>query len=60
MSGAAVFLPQTGEVIGIHEGGAEWTLAYAIPLDQEAMKVLLDSFDNTPDADPAEFPLWFL
>lgn len=57
MSGAAVFLPQTGEVIGIHEGGTEWTLAYAIPLDQKSMKNFLDKFDNTPPTDIKNFPL---
>ena len=57
MSGSAVFLPQTGEVIGVHEGGVEWTLAYTIPVDQDALKVLLKSFDNTPQSDSSDFPL---
>jgi S1-C subfamily serine protease len=44
MSGAPVLLPETGEVIGVHEGGTEGTTAYAIPLDQ---RILREWFDVT-------------
>jgi S1-C subfamily serine protease len=42
MSGAPVFLPETGEVIGIHEGGREATMAYAIPIDQTILREWFD------------------
>lgn len=38
MSGAPVFLPETGEIIGVHEGGREATICYAIPLDHTVLR----------------------
>jgi hypothetical protein len=46
MSGAPVFLPSTGEVIGVHEGGREATMAYAIPLDQRIMAEWFDIVEH--------------
>lgn len=42
MSGAAVILPATGEVIGVHEGGREATLAFAVPLDYAILREWFD------------------
>jgi V8-like Glu-specific endopeptidase len=51
MSGAAVFHSETGEVIGIHEGGREATMAYAIPVDRARLKKWIEDSGETRIAD---------
>lgn len=46
MSGAPIFRPSTGEVIGIHYAGIEATTAFGIPLNRSAVESALSKFDE--------------
>jgi hypothetical protein len=49
MSGAPIFRPKTGEVIGIHYAGWEATTALGIPLVQSEVSRWLDLFNEQLD-----------
>jgi len=48
MSGSPVFLPDSGEVIGILDAGIEDTIAFAIPLTRARIEGILRLHDETP------------
>jgi hypothetical protein len=37
MSGALIFRPESGEVIGVHDAGIEATMAFGIPLTSKTV-----------------------
>lgn len=46
MSGAPVFRPRTGQVIGVHYAGIEATTAFGVPLNQRTVKAALSKFNR--------------
>ena len=46
MSGAPIFRPSNGEVIGIHHSGWEATTALGLPLIKQKVEEWLTLFDN--------------
>lgn len=46
MSGAPIFRPHNGEVIGVHYAGIEATTAFGIPLNRETVDTALSRFDE--------------
>ena len=46
MSGAPVFRPRTGTVIGVHYAGIEATTAFGVPLNQSTVKAALAKFNK--------------
>lgn len=46
MSGAPIFRPGTGEVIGVHYAGIEATTAFGIPLTRDTVDSSLSRFDE--------------
>ena len=44
MSGAPIFRPRTGEVIGVHYAGIEATTAFGVPLNRGTVKAALSKF----------------
>jgi S1-C subfamily serine protease len=46
MSGAPVFRPRTGTVIGVHYAGIEATTAFGVPLNQRTVKAALARFNR--------------
>jgi len=49
MSGAPVFRPSTGEVVGIHHSGVEATIAMGLPLTQSKVNEWLNAYDRQRD-----------
>lgn len=53
MSGAPIFRPHNGEVIGVHYAGIEATTAFGIPLNHHTVDSALSRFDeNRTDLNP--------
>jgi len=50
MSGAPIFKPSTGEVIGIHHSGREATTAYGLPFTNKTLNNWLEVFDDEQHA----------
>jgi V8-like Glu-specific endopeptidase len=50
MSGAPIFKPSDGKVIGIHHSGWEATTAMGLPLTKQNVEAWLDLYDNEQNA----------
>jgi len=46
MSGAPIFTPHDGKVIGLHYAGVQGTVGIAWPIDKKRVKGWLDFFDK--------------
>jgi len=46
MSGAPIFTPSNGTVIGVHYGGIEGTVAFGVPLTDSILANALDQYDR--------------
>jgi trypsin-like peptidase len=57
MSGAPVFDPHSSTVIGIHQRGRETVTAFALPLTQARVAVLLAGHDQSKHWDPVRIDL---
>ena len=46
MSGAPIFRPENGEVIGVHYAGIEATIAFGVPLIAKTVQIALSQFEK--------------
>lgn len=54
MSGAPIFRPDTGEVVGIHHSGIEATTAFGLPLTRRVVESWLSEYDAARVGDGTE------
>jgi hypothetical protein len=57
MSGAPVFDPHSSTVIGIHQKGRDWVTAFALPLTQARVDLLLAVHDQSDNWEPVRVEL---